>query len=119
MWRKWIAHETTVFILYAGKTRGIAYLFILPFFCCSQPGLVARLEAELTASRPLGKPIKVTVSTNPVADAWTGAALLATQADMFTKNKGALTLEDYEEKGLDYLMEYSGFVFPSLQASKQ
>ena len=82
-------------------------------FLLLQSGLATRLEAELTACRPIGKPIKVVMSTDPVCDAWKGGALLATHAALFTKEQGALTLDDYEEKGLDYLMEYSGSVFLS------
>lgn len=67
------------------------------------------------------------VSDDPLLDTWRGAAALAGATgcspasgaawpypDPFAPGSGALSLELYEEAGVDYLREFRGFSFPNL-----
>jgi hypothetical protein len=67
-------------------------------------------------------------SPEPLLDTWRGAAAMAAGsrhgaagagssalfADPFAPDAGALSRQQYEEAGVDYLREYKGFKYPDL-----
>ena len=103
-------------------------------------GFGDRLAAELASLRPPGQPMAVYMSPEPLLDTWRGAAALAAGsrytggwgdypgahsssngaaaagvfADPFAPGSGALTRQQYEEAGADYLKEFRGFKYPEL-----
>lgn len=62
------------------------------------PNLIPRLTSELTALRPSGEPINITMSKDLQLDSWMGAAKLAVSGDI-----PWITKEWYEEHGGELL----------------
>ena len=73
----------------------------------SIPNLGARLKAELTALRPTGDPITVTVSPDLQVGAWMGAAAMA-----MTDHIPWITKQWYEEHGGELLYNPNWFTNP-------
>ncbi|GBG00222.1 hypothetical protein Rsub_12707 [Raphidocelis subcapitata] len=79
-------------------------------------GLPQRLEAELTSRLPYGQPMRVVAGPDPRLDEWRGAAHVAAALATFGGRGarggadwgGALTRAEYEERGPDWVREYSG-----------
>uniref|UniRef100_A0A4W3K2R6 Actin related protein 5 n=1 Tax=Callorhinchus milii TaxID=7868 RepID=A0A4W3K2R6_CALMI len=69
------------------------------------PGMKTRMERELLALRPFKSSFQVTVSSNPVLDAWFGARDWAIEHK--DQTEGWITLAEYEEKGGEYLSEHT------------
>lgn len=71
---------------------------------CLFPGIHERLEAGIRMIRPCGSPIRVVRASDPVLDAWRGAAVYAASLQFpgqtFSKT-------DYYEKGEDWLRRYT------------
>lgn len=94
--------------------------------CCA--GFADRLAAELASLRPPGQPMAVHMSAEPLLDTWRGAAALAAGGnssssssaaaalfgDPFAPGSGAMTRQQYEEAGVEYLRECKGFTYPQL-----
>ncbi|KAF6137826.1 hypothetical protein GIB67_040534 [Kingdonia uniflora] len=70
---------------------------------CLFPGMAERLETDIRKIRPFGASIKVLRASDPILDAWRGAATYAAapQFSMQTFSK-----QDYYEKGEDWLRGY-------------
>ena len=63
-----------------------------------------RLKGELTSVLPVGTPVRVGRAQDAQLDAWRGLAKFAqTQAYKETR----ITLEDYMEKGGEYIKEHA------------
>ncbi|KAL5986995.1 Actin-related protein 5 [Asimina triloba] len=67
------------------------------------PGIDARLEAGIQKIRPFHSPIRVVRASDPILDAWRGAAACAA-ANGFLKQ--TFSRQDYHEKGEDWLRSY-------------
>ncbi|KAL5986970.1 Actin-related protein 5 [Asimina triloba] len=67
------------------------------------PGIDARLEAGIQKIRPFHSPIRVVRASDPILDAWRGAAACAA-ANGFLKQ--TFSRQDYYEKGEDWLRSY-------------
>jgi actin-related protein len=77
-------------------------------------GLARRLESDLTARLPYGSPMRVVASERPALDPWRGAAHVAGCAFGGGAGGGwggALTRDEYEERGPEYVKEYAGVVY--------
>lgn len=70
---------------------------------CSFPGIESRLLAGITQIRPFGSSIKIMKASDPVLDAWRGAAHYAASAQFSDQT---FTRQDYYEKGEDWLRKY-------------
>ncbi|KAF7145488.1 hypothetical protein RHSIM_Rhsim04G0164300 [Rhododendron simsii] len=70
---------------------------------CLFPGMAERLEAGIRMIRPCGTPIRVVKASDPILDAWRGAAAYAA-AMQFPQQ--TFTRMDYYEKGEDWLRGY-------------
>lgn len=70
---------------------------------CLFPGMSKRLVAGIRMIRPCGSPIRVVKASDPVLDAWRGAAAYATAPQFLTQT---FTRTDYYEKGEDWLRRY-------------
>ncbi|KAG5557749.1 hypothetical protein RHGRI_007865 [Rhododendron griersonianum] len=70
---------------------------------CLFPGMAERLEAGIRMIRPCGTPIRVVRASDPILDAWRGAAAYAA-AMQFPQQ--TFTRMDYYEKGEDWLRGY-------------
>ncbi|KAL2558137.1 Actin-related protein 5 [Forsythia ovata] len=70
---------------------------------CLFPGLSERLEAGIRMIRPSGTPIRIIKASNPIFDAWRGAAAYAA-AMQFPQQ--TFSKMDYYEKGEDWLKGY-------------
>ncbi|XP_059628110.1 actin-related protein 5 isoform X1 [Cornus florida] len=70
---------------------------------CLFPGMDKRLEAGIRTIRPCGAPIKVIRASDPILDAWRGAAAYAA-AMQFPQQ--TFSKMDYYEKGEDWLRRY-------------
>ncbi|CAN6442734.1 unnamed protein product [Victoria cruziana] len=70
---------------------------------CSFPGIESRLLAGITQIRPFGSSIKIVKASDPVLDAWRGAAHYAASAQFSDQT---FTRQDYYEKGEDWLRKY-------------
>ncbi|XP_058186010.1 actin-related protein 5 isoform X1 [Rhododendron vialii] len=70
---------------------------------CLFPGMAERLEAGIRMIRPCGTPIQVVRASDPILDAWRGAAAYAA-AMQFPQQ--TFTRMDYYEKGEDWLRGY-------------
>lgn len=68
--------------------------------CCKVPGLLERLDRELTEIRPFQTTHKVTLASDPTLDAWFGAQKLAKQSHL---KDISITREYYKEFGGDFL----------------
>lgn len=66
-------------------------------------GFDARLKRDLTSVLPVGAPINVTRARDPCLDAWRGLAKFSRTEDF---RKTVVTLEDYMEKGGEYIKEH-------------
>lgn len=67
------------------------------------PGLVPRLEAGIRQIRPYLSPLKVVRASDPISDAWRGAATYAASSQFATQT---FSMQDYYEKGESWLREY-------------
>ncbi|CAG8590260.1 2060_t:CDS:10, partial [Funneliformis mosseae] len=67
------------------------------------PGLLPRLEVSLKSILPSDASLKIVHAKDPVLDAWRGAALWANTEDFY---KYAVTRQEYQECGGDYLKEH-------------
>ncbi|KAE9465275.1 hypothetical protein C3L33_02817, partial [Rhododendron williamsianum] len=67
---------------------------------CLFPGMAERLEAGILMIRPCDTPIRVVRASDPILDAWHGAAAYAA-AMQFPRQ--TFTRMDYFEKGEDWL----------------
>ncbi|CAO3614941.1 unnamed protein product [Mucor hiemalis] len=67
------------------------------------PGLSERIQTSLQTIYPVNTKIKVKRATDPVLDAWKGAALFAQDK---TKQQYFVTKKEYEEYGSDYIKEH-------------
>ncbi|KAL0003141.1 hypothetical protein SO802_016922 [Lithocarpus litseifolius] len=67
------------------------------------PGMSKRLVAGIRMIRPCGSPIRVVKASDPVLDAWRGAAAYATAPQFLTQT---FSRTDYYEKGEDWLRRY-------------
>nr|GME05105.1 actin-related protein 5 isoform X1 [Ipomoea batatas] len=70
---------------------------------CLYPGMAERLEAGIRMIRPCGTPIRVLRASDPILDAWRGAASYA--AGMQFPHQ-TFSRMDYYEKGEDWLRRY-------------
>ncbi|CAK9133603.1 unnamed protein product [Ilex paraguariensis] len=70
---------------------------------CLFPGMDERLEAGIRMIRPCGTPIRIIKASDPILDAWRGAAAYAA-AMQFPQQ--TFTKMDYYEKGEDWLRRY-------------
>uniref|UniRef100_A0A5B7CCI8 Actin-related protein 5 n=1 Tax=Davidia involucrata TaxID=16924 RepID=A0A5B7CCI8_DAVIN len=70
---------------------------------CLFPGMAERLEAGIRMIRPCGTPIQVIQASDPILDAWRGAADYAA-AMQFPQQ--TFSRMDYFEKGEDWLHRY-------------
>lgn len=70
---------------------------------CLFPGMSKRLVAGIRMIRPCGSPIRVVKASDPVLDAWHGAAAYATAPQFLTQT---FSRTDYYEKGEDWLRRY-------------
>lgn len=70
---------------------------------CLYPGMAERLEAGIRMIRPCGTPIRVLRASDPILDAWRGAASYA--ASMHFPHQ-TFSRMDYYEKGEDWLRRY-------------
>ncbi|KAG9454653.1 hypothetical protein H6P81_007557 [Aristolochia fimbriata] len=70
---------------------------------CLFPGMDARLEAGVRKIRPFLSPIRVIRASDPILDAWRGAASYAASV-LFSGQ--TFTRQDYYEKGEDWLRNY-------------
>lgn len=70
---------------------------------CLFPGMSERLEAGIRMIRPSGTPIRIIKASNPISDAWRGAAFYAA-AMQFPQQ--TFSKMDYYEKGEDWLKKY-------------
>ncbi|KAF7128850.1 hypothetical protein RHSIM_Rhsim10G0147100 [Rhododendron simsii] len=70
---------------------------------CLFPGMAERVEAGIRMIRPCGTPIRVVKASDPILDAWRGAAAYAA-AMQFPQQ--TFTRMDYYEKGEDWLRGY-------------
>ncbi|XP_072993227.1 actin-related protein 5 isoform X1 [Typha latifolia] len=68
------------------------------------PGLVPRLEAGIRQVRPYLSPLKVVRASDPILDAWRGAAAYATSLQFPTQT---FSMQDYYEKGENWLSRYN------------
>ncbi|KAJ3693699.1 hypothetical protein LUZ60_009179 [Juncus effusus] len=67
-------------------------------------GTVERLEAEIRGTRPYMSPLRLIRAKDAVLDAWRGASVYA-NSEIFSGQ--TFTLEDYNEKGEDWLRRYN------------
>ncbi|XP_058109598.1 actin-related protein 5 isoform X2 [Magnolia sinica] len=70
---------------------------------CLFPGMDARLEAGIRKIRPFQSPIRVIRASDPILDAWRGAAACAAAIGF---SKQTFSRQDYYEKGEDWLRRY-------------
>ncbi|XP_050250520.1 actin-related protein 5 isoform X1 [Quercus robur] len=70
---------------------------------CLFPGMSKRLVAGIRMIRPCGSLIRVVKASDPVLDAWRGAAAYATAPQFLTQT---FSRTDYYEKGEDWLRRY-------------
>lgn len=68
--------------------------------CCKFPGLMERLDRELTEIRPFQSTHKVTIAEDPTMDSWFGARKYAQENNL---QDISISREDYQEFGGDYL----------------
>lgn len=68
------------------------------------PNFKERLEVELLAVRPFQSKFNITISRDPILDAWLGASRWARNAENFPI--GFLTRQEYLEMGGEYLKEH-------------
>lgn len=71
---------------------------------CMFPGMVERLELGIRQLRPFESPIRVVRASDPVLDAWRGAAAYAASRQFLGQT---FSRHDYFEKGEDWLRRYS------------
>ncbi|XP_008777311.1 actin-related protein 5 isoform X2 [Phoenix dactylifera] len=67
------------------------------------PGLVPRLEAGIRQIRPYLSPLKVVRASDPILDAWRGAATYAASLQFATQT---FSMQDYYEKGEGWLRQH-------------
>lgn len=67
------------------------------------PGLVPRMEAGIRQIRPYLSPLKVVRASDPILDAWRGAATFAASLQFATQT---FSIQDYYEKGESWLRQY-------------
>ncbi|CAI2176173.1 3524_t:CDS:10 [Funneliformis geosporum] len=67
------------------------------------PGLLPRLEVSLKSILPSDSALRIIHAKDPVLDSWRGAALWAKTEDF---HKYAVTRQEYQECGGDYLKEH-------------
>ncbi|CAM8926087.1 unnamed protein product [Rhodiola kirilowii] len=67
------------------------------------PGITERLEAGVRMSQPCGSTIKVARASDPILDAWRGAAAYAASPEFATQT---IRKKDFYEKGEDWLRGY-------------
>ncbi|KAK9154325.1 hypothetical protein Sjap_001805 [Stephania japonica] len=83
--------------------RSISNSIFLTGGSCLFPGMVERVEAEIRKIRPFESPIRVVRASDPILDAWRGAATVAAaprfQMQTFSRH-------DFYEKGEDWLRSY-------------
>lgn len=65
------------------------------------PGLLSRLQMELTTMRPFGSSSNVRLSSRPALSAWLGARDLASNSEQLAR--ATISRAAYEEKGGEYL----------------
>lgn len=106
------------------KTGCMTCCVVWSRLCCA--GFADRLAAELASLRPPGQPMAVHMSAEPLLDTWRGAAALAAGGnssssavaalfgDPFAPGSWAMTRQQYEEAGMEYLRECKGFSYPQL-----
>ncbi|CAH9079453.1 unnamed protein product [Cuscuta epithymum] len=70
---------------------------------CLYPGMAERLEAGIRMIRPCGTPIRVLRASDPIYDAWRGAATYAASQRFPHQTFSKM---DYYEKGEDWLRWY-------------
>ncbi|XP_042511953.1 actin-related protein 5 isoform X2 [Macadamia integrifolia] len=70
---------------------------------CLFPGIVERLEDGIRKIRPFESPIRVVRASDPILDAWRGAAAYAATAQFSYQT---FSRQDYDEKGEDWLRRY-------------
>jgi actin-related protein 5 len=72
------------------------------------PGMIPRLEAGIRQFRPYLAPLKLVRASDPILDAWRGAAAFAASREFA---KQTFTLEDYREHGESLFHRYH-IVYP-------
>uniref|UniRef100_A0A1D1ZHY1 Actin-related protein 5 n=1 Tax=Anthurium amnicola TaxID=1678845 RepID=A0A1D1ZHY1_9ARAE len=70
---------------------------------CLLPGMGPRLEADIRKIRPYLSPLQIVRASDPILDAWRGAALYAASL-RFPEH--TFSRQDYYEKGEDWLRGY-------------
>lgn len=72
--------------------------------CCKFPGLLERLDRELTEIRPFQSTHKVTMAADPTLDAWHGAQRYVREHNL---KDISMSREYYQEVGGDYLKTHA------------
>ncbi|GFW16869.1 actin-related protein 5 [Trichonephila clavipes] len=72
--------------------------------CAKLPFIKERIETELLAMRPFQSKFSVQLADDPLLDAWKGARKWALHDENL--KKFAVTRQEYEEKGGDYLKDH-------------
>ncbi|KAK9126982.1 hypothetical protein Scep_015828 [Stephania cephalantha] len=83
--------------------RSISNSIFLTGGSCLFPGMVERVEAGIRKIRPFELPIRVVRASDPILDAWRGAAAVAA-APCFQMQ--TFSRQDFYEKGEDWLRRY-------------
>ncbi|PIA60385.1 hypothetical protein AQUCO_00300107v1 [Aquilegia coerulea] len=86
-----------------GVEDRITHSILLTGGSCIFPGISERLEAGIRKMRPFESPIRVVRASDPVLDAWRGAAAYAA-SDQFLLQ--TFSRQDYYEKGEEWLRRY-------------
>ncbi|KAF3783284.1 Actin-related protein 5 [Nymphaea thermarum] len=86
-----------------GLAESMCNSILLTGGSCTFPGIEARLHAGITKLRPFGSSIRIVKASDPILDAWRGAAHYAA-SDQFSEQ--TFTRQDYYEKGEDWLRKY-------------
>jgi actin-related protein 5 len=78
-------------------------LYSVQFSVSFKAHVKKRIEAELRAGLPAGTVFAVTMASDPVLDAWSGASAWAAHGGV---DAHGITAADYREKGADFLKEH-------------
>lgn len=86
-----------------GTEEGMTNSIFITGGSCLYPGMSERLESGIRMIRPCGESIRIKKASDPILDAWRGAAAYAA-AVQFPQQ--TIKKMDYYEKGEDWLRKY-------------
>lgn len=86
-----------------GTEEGMTNSILITGGSCLYPGMSERLESGIRMIRPCGTSIRINKASDPILDAWRGAAAYAA-AVQFPQQ--TIKKMDYYEKGEDWLRKY-------------